>query len=214
MLTHQYSYLFVFVFHLGYLDNHGRYTRDDSSASDDGGDSQSTIFIIGGGEFLNQSQSVAPQCTSINAITVTSVVNTCNSTPTNCTYTTVTTPTASNNIANNNFSNMSSAHSASAIFTSQNSCERLVLFSFQLNFVGQPIRYWIGWAKYFIFVIVLSILNYHNCLFWLKFVSTIIVGKFTFIFYFRYFFRFFLWADVFVSLLSQYMCLLNYLQKQ
>lgn len=103
---------------LGYIDNHGRYARDDSSASDDGGDSQSTIFIIGGSEILNQSSSQPATPLSTSAA-MTNLVN-----PT-ATFSN-TTPIASNCNAINNYSNLSSAHSVSAIFTSQNSCERLV----------------------------------------------------------------------------------------
>lgn len=42
------------TFQIGHLDNHSRYSREDSSASDDGGDSQSTNFLIGSGELLNK----------------------------------------------------------------------------------------------------------------------------------------------------------------
>lgn len=110
-----------FIIQLGFIDNHGRYAREDSSASDDGGDSQSTIFIIGSGDYLTQTPVVTTQCTT-NVATVTSVPlgnsNLCSS-------------QSNNNIAvassaSNYCTNLTSAHSVSALSTSQNSNERLV----------------------------------------------------------------------------------------
>lgn len=113
--------------HLGYIDNHGRYARDDSSASDDGGDSQSTVFIIGSGDYLNQNP-VTTQCAATSVVTVTSVplLNNC-----------IASSQSNNNIATTpsatNFSNLSSAHSVSAL-APQNSVERLVPFRRALFF--------------------------------------------------------------------------------
>lgn len=115
----------VFCIHcpsqLGFIDNHGRYGRDDSSASDDGGDSQSTIFIIGSGEYLNQTPTATTQGTPTSVVTVTSV------------------PLVNNNLASSqtnnnvmvtsnstNFSNLTSSQSINAISTPQNTAERLV----------------------------------------------------------------------------------------
>ncbi|XP_031628068.1 stromal interaction molecule homolog isoform X5 [Contarinia nasturtii] len=96
----------------GFIDNHGRYARDDSSASDDGGgDSQSTIFMIGSGDYLNQAPVVTTQ----------SVPQLNNS---------ITSAQSNNNIAvvsnSNNASNLTSAHSVTTLATPSISSERLV----------------------------------------------------------------------------------------
>lgn len=113
--------VFVFIVQLGFIDNHGRYARDDSSASDDGGDSQSTVFIIGSGDYLNQTPSATTQCAPTSVVTVTSVPLL-----TNCLVTTQ----SNNNIAvtsnPTNFSNLTSAHSVNVLSAPSNQIERLV----------------------------------------------------------------------------------------
>lgn len=112
--------LFIPCIQLGFIDNHGRYAREDSSASDDGGDSQSTIFIIGSGDYMTQTPVVTTQCTT-NVATVTTVplVNT-----------NLYSAQSNNNIAVasnvNNFTNLTSAQSVSALSTPHNFNERLV----------------------------------------------------------------------------------------
>lgn len=101
---------------LGYIDSHGRFAREDSSNSDDGGDSQSTIFIIGGSDFPNQApQSAAPPGIS----TVVSSVSLPAST-----FSVATTPTSPTSPTANPIclATISSSQSANAI----NSNERLV----------------------------------------------------------------------------------------
>ena len=115
----------------GYIDNHGRYARDDSSASDDGGDSQSTVFIIGSGEYLNQIPPVAttPTTTPTSMASVTSVPLANNNSSNNSSN------LASSQLNNNiiltsnstNLSNMTSAQSVSALSSPLNSVERLVV---------------------------------------------------------------------------------------
>lgn len=105
----------------GFIDNHGRYAREDSSASDDGGDSQSTVFIIGSGDHLSQTPVVTTQIqTPTSVVTVTSVPIINNS---------LATSQSNNNIVSNsnNFSNLTSSYSVSALPTSSISSERLVL---------------------------------------------------------------------------------------
>lgn len=113
--------------HLGYIDNHGRYARDDSSASDDGGDSQSTVFIIGSGDYLNQNPVVTTTPTSVVTVTSVPLLNNC-----------IASSQSNNNIATTpsatNFSNLSSSHSVSAL-APQNSFERLVPASIFFLFV-------------------------------------------------------------------------------
>lgn len=85
-------------FRIGYVDNPSRYSREDSSASDDGGDSQSTSFMIGSGELLNQTATIsnpASNSTSSQAAMI-----------------------------GNNFTNLKSTQSASSISTHMNSYER------------------------------------------------------------------------------------------
>lgn len=114
--------------HLGYIDNHGRYARDDSSASDDGGDSQSTVFIIGSGDYLNQNPVVTTTPTSVVTVTSVPLLNNC-----------IASSQSINNIATTpsatNFSNLSSSHSVSAL-APQNSFERLVPASIFCLFVS------------------------------------------------------------------------------
>lgn len=111
----------MFIVQLGFIDNHGRYAREDSSASEDGGDSQSTVFIIGSGDYLNQTSVATTQCTPTSVVTVTTVplINNC-----------LASHQSNNNIAvtsnSNNFSNLASAHSVNALSTPQNAIERLV----------------------------------------------------------------------------------------
>lgn len=108
------------VFNSGFIDNHGRYAREDSSASDDGGDSQSTVFIIGSGEYLTQTPVVTTQMqTPTSVVTVTSVPLLNNS---------LASSQSNNSIASNlnSFSNLTSAHSVSVLPTSTISSERLV----------------------------------------------------------------------------------------
>lgn len=118
--------MFSFVLISGYIDSHGRYGREDSSASDDGNDSQSTIFIVGSGEFLNQPQSSTLNLS--NAVTVASgATAVAATTPTTATSAAAFTSTSPSNNPSN-FSNLTSAHSASAIHTQVVSPnERLVL---------------------------------------------------------------------------------------
>lgn len=130
----------VVIIHLGYLDNHGRYARDDSSASDDGGDSQSTVFIIGSGEYLNQIPPVTPTtpptsaaaaaAASTSVVTVTSVPLASNINSNNHNNSLTSSQINSNIILTSNSpnvsSNMTSAQSVSALSSSQNSVERLV----------------------------------------------------------------------------------------
>lgn len=114
------------------LDNHGRYARDDSSASDDGGDSQSTVFMIGGGEFLNQTPVVTSQIqTPNNVVTVTSVplVNSSSSSQSNNNIAAAAAAAAAVATNFNNFSNLTSAHSVSALTTPSILSERLVSFA-------------------------------------------------------------------------------------
>lgn len=97
------------------IDNHGRYTRDDSSNSDDGGDSQSTIFIIGGGEILNQAQ-----------LSQASIANAPNVAPTSIVVAPVSISSASTPTSPNT-ANLTSSFSTSAINPQlSNSSERLV----------------------------------------------------------------------------------------
>lgn len=141
----------VVIIHLGYLDNHGRYARDDSSASDDGGDSQSTVFIIGSGEYLNQIPPVTPTTPQTPAATVAATAST----------SVVTSVPLASNINSNNHnnslassqinsniiltsnspsvsSNMTSAQSVSALSSSQNSVERLVSSHTQARTLDPP----------------------------------------------------------------------------
>lgn len=113
-------FIVLYSFTVGFIDNHGRYAREDSSASDDGGDSQSTVFIIGSGDYLSQNPVVATQMqTPTSVVTVTSVPLLNNS---------LASSQSNNSIASNltNFSNLTSAHSVSALPTSAISNERLV----------------------------------------------------------------------------------------
>lgn len=103
------------------IDNHGRYTRDDSSNSDDGADSQSTIFIIGGGEILNQAQlSQATNAIPSNAVPSGGAVTPASINTSSSFATTPTSP-------NPNTTNLTSSFSTSAINTQlSNYSERLV----------------------------------------------------------------------------------------
>lgn len=124
-------------FKLGYIDNHGRYARDDSSASDDGGDSQSTVFIIGSGEYLNQTPSpvttpttpiTPPSSSSTSVVTVTSVPLSNANANNNSNNSSLASSQLNNNmILTSNTPNMTSAQSVSALSSSQNSVERLVV---------------------------------------------------------------------------------------
>lgn len=110
---------FVSIVYAGFIDNHGRYARDDSSASDDGGgDSQSTIFMIGSGDYMNQTSVVT---TPNNIATINSMPLLNNS---------ISSSQSNNNIAaasnSNNFSNLTSAHSVTTLTTPSISSERLV----------------------------------------------------------------------------------------
>lgn len=104
------------------LENHGRYTREDSSASDDGGDSQSNIFIIGSDQY----PSATTLCTSTSVITVSTVPM---SSSMNTLSTQAINNTAVTSNTNNNHSNLTSAHSANSILMPQSSFERLVFSS-------------------------------------------------------------------------------------
>lgn len=132
---------------LGFMqDNSSRFTREDSSASDDGGDSQSqsTVFILGGDY---QMPSTTAQFTSMTNVCTVSTVPISN---TNNTVSSLTTSQSLNNTivtavaanTTNSFSNLTSAHSASAILIPQGPFERLVcprfltrLFLFCFSFV-------------------------------------------------------------------------------
>lgn len=129
LYTEHYTSLDIF---LGFIqENPNRFTREDSSASDDNGDSQSqsTAFIVGG-EY--QMPSTTAQFTSTNAC----AVNTAPISNTNNTVSSLSTSQSLNNTsvtatANNanSYSNLTSAHSASAILMPQSSFERLVACS-------------------------------------------------------------------------------------
>lgn len=135
------------VFNSGFIDNHGRYAREDSSASDDGGDSQSTVFIIGSGEYLTQTPVVTTQMqTPTSVVTVTSVPLLNNS---------LASSQSNNSIASNlnSFSNLTSSYSVSALPTSTISSERLVTFA-----DAQFMRH-IFWSFSFIFNTFLRQIN-------------------------------------------------------
>lgn len=65
-----------FSFHIGMFD-HGRAYREDSSTSDDGGDAQSAIFVVGDGNdvhrsaAINSSNAALTQSSSIAALNAT-----------------------------------------------------------------------------------------------------------------------------------------------
>lgn len=128
-----------FLLHLNYTislgfiqDNPNRFTREDSSASDDGGDSQSqsTVFILGGDYQMPSTTAqytVTNVCTTVNTAPISNTNNTVSSLATSQSLnnTIVTAVTANNT---NSFSNLTSAHSASAILIPQSAFERLVFF--------------------------------------------------------------------------------------
>lgn len=128
------------IVQLGYIDNHGRYARDDSSASDDGGDSQSTVFIIGSGEYLNQippATSTSPPTPAVTAaagtaaastsvVTVTSMPLASNTSSNNHNNNLASSQINSNIILTSNSPHLTSAQSVSALSSSQNSVDRLV----------------------------------------------------------------------------------------
>lgn len=114
------SFVFI-VFNSGFIDNHCRFTREDSSPSDDGGDSQSTIFVIGGGEYLNQTPSPTTSNNIVAANTMPLSTNNLASSQSNNNHSVIAAATNSNN-----FSNLTSAHSANVIATAPISSERLV----------------------------------------------------------------------------------------
>lgn len=99
---------------VGFIDNANRHGREDSSNSDDGGDSQSTIFIIGGNEFPSQTanSNLSNSTPAISSATAMNAVSSSGST----------TPIQSSNPT------MTSSQSANAISSAQlcNSNERLV----------------------------------------------------------------------------------------
>lgn len=110
---------------LGFMqDNTNRFTREDSSASDDNGDSQSqsTVFILGGDY---QMPSTTAQYTSMTNVSASNAISTASSLATSQSLNnTIVTAVAAN--ATNSFSNLTSAHSASAILIPQGPFERLV----------------------------------------------------------------------------------------
>lgn len=81
------------------IDNHGRAYREDSSASDDGGDNQSANFLVGGEGYSQSSPATqAPSIATISIVTSTISVA-------------ATTPTSTNNLTIGNFANTNSRDS-------------------------------------------------------------------------------------------------------